>query len=112
MDQASDRRAAPRVPFRSNSIVRTRSEEFVCRSLNLSTSGMLVSPPPSAQPSRSMRVNFFSAVRNEWLGVDVELARKTAVDGRPAWGLQFKNLDEPAMRMLRGLVASSMLRRS
>jgi hypothetical protein len=104
---SDDRRRAPRVPFTSKSLVQGRHSDYVCRAVNLSATGMLLLAPegPAGAPrGEPLRVNFFSAMRNEWIGVEATMTRETQVGGRPAWGLAFRRVNSKVAAMLRGLV--------
>ena len=49
-------------------------------------------------------MNFFSAMRKEWVGIEATMTRETQVGGRPAWGLAFRRVNPKVAAMLRGLV--------
>jgi hypothetical protein len=93
MAQLEERRGEPRTSFDGVAHVRAERYDVICRSVNLSSDGMLLLSPVSANPGLELKVNVFFPPLNKWAETDAVLTRQQQGDGEVAWGLAFRNTD-------------------
>jgi hypothetical protein len=104
-----ERRAAPRVPFFGQGVVRAAGRHVPCTTVDLSATGMLLLPAASARPGLGMRVAFKV---DQYLGpVELQaiLTREADYRGTYGWGIRFLNVPQRIRELLQLYVEHRVL---
>ncbi len=108
MQQAQERRRAPRAKFSGAVIVNTPGSEITCVGGDLSESGMLVFPPKEQQPAPGdpIQLRFTLPRLYRWLSCEGEVVRQASVNHRTGWGVRFAQVTAEVRRVIRTFVAA------
>ena len=87
---------APRIPLTSDAAVHLGGELILCRTWDISTTGMSLVCPYRRRTSRPVTVEFFLSKESGWLRIEANLIRSESFIGGFIWGIQFKQLDDKA----------------
>ncbi len=101
----ADRRCAPRLPYYTHAIVRMEDEQFPCRTLDLSASGVSLVSQAQLQPGIPITVELLLESVEQWISVEGLLVRVERLNGMFFWGIRFDEQDEK-VKLLKPLLYS------
>ncbi len=100
---------APRIPLTSDAAVHLGGELILCRTWDISSSGMSLVCPYRRRMSRALTVEFFLSKESGWLRVEANLVRSEPFSGGYIWGIQFKELDDQAATSIESHILSQLV---
>ena len=89
-----DRRNTPRVPYYTHAVVTMDEEQFPCRTLDLSASGVSLVSQAKRQPGIPVKVELLLESVERWISLDGFLVRVERLNGLFFWGIRFDQQDE------------------
>jgi len=95
-----EQRRSPRVPLSAEVMVYHESRQLLCDAANVSRTGMLLFPRLRLNAGRFMRVVFALPGGADWVEVEAIQIRQALEQPALAWGIQFVNAPEQALRLL------------
>lgn len=103
VESIAERRRAPRIGYVTEALVFCDGRRLFCQTADLSATGMMLLPSPSAAPCRKLTVDV-NLPCMDGARVEVELVREGQHDGRYCWGVSFRKVPTYVRAVLRDYV--------
>jgi hypothetical protein len=85
---------APRIPHASDAAVHLGGELILCRTWDISSTGMSLVCPYRRRTDRPVQVEFFLSQESGWLRAEAKLVRSDPFIGGFIWGIRFTDLED------------------
>lgn len=107
--KGSERRSAPRVPYKAKATVFFNNNTHTCNIINLSRDGALLTSPVDAEPGNFLRLNLKLPGLDQLIDLDAIMIRQSG-ERRDSWAVSFCQVSERAGKQLEQYI-SGILRR-
>jgi hypothetical protein len=105
-----EQRSRPRVPLDSEVVVQRAAERILCRTMDVSSTGIALRSPVPGVPGGPLRLRLLLVPRGEWLTLDGVLVREERSGLGYVWGVRFLPHEPRVSVQLMALVRSQIVK--
>lgn len=103
---------APRIPHASDAAVHLGGELILCRTWDISSTGMSLVCPYRRRTDRPVQVEFFLSKEAGWLRATARLTRSDPFIGGFIWGVRFTDLEDQAVNYIENHILGKLMSES